>query len=134
LSPQYLTAVRQTDALIGKVLKTVSSTTESSEHTLVVVTTDHGGSGHTHSAPALYADYRIPFLVWGPGISPGTDLYVLNRTYADPGTRRVGYAAPRQPIRNGDVGNLVLDALGLPAIPGSELDADQDLEVFAPIR
>jgi hypothetical protein len=68
----------------------------------------------------------------GGGVPAGVDLYSLNPTYADPGTARPGYAAPRQPIRNGDVGNLVLDVLGFPAIPGSELDAAQDLEITAP--
>ena len=59
----------------------------------------------------------------------GTDLYALNPSYADPGTARVGYAATLQPVRNGDVGNLVLDVLGQSPIPGSELDHGQDLEV-----
>ena len=47
-----------------------------------------------------------------------------------PASAGVGYGADPQPVRNGDVANLVLDVLGLPAIPDSELDADQDLEVF----
>jgi hypothetical protein len=64
-------------------------------------------------------------------VPAGVDLYDINPTYADPGRRRPGYAAARQPVRNGDVGNLVLDVLGLPAIPGSELDRAQDLEVLA---
>ena len=95
------------------------------------MTADHGGLGAGHADPRRYADYRVPFLVWGPGVPAGADLYALNPTYADPGNRRVGYAAALQPVRNGDVGNLVLDVLGLPAIPHSELDAAQDLEVFA---
>ena len=44
---------------------------------------------------------------------------------------RPGYTADLQPVRNGDVGNLVLDVLGYGPIPGSELDYAQDLEVFA---
>ena len=127
MSPAYLTAVRQTDVLIGRILDAVSAGGD----TLVVVTADHGGQGRGHSDPRRLADYRIPFLVWGPGVPAGADLYALNPTYADPGTARVGYAAARQPVRNGDVANLVLDALGYGPIPGSELDVDQDLEVFA---
>jgi predicted AlkP superfamily pyrophosphatase or phosphodiesterase len=132
LSPEYLTAVRQSDTLIGRVLKTVTSTTDSLDHTMVVVTADHGGRGKGHADRMLLADYRIPFLVWGPGVPGDTDLYDLNPTYADPGTQRVGYAAAGQPVRNGDVGNLVLDVLVLPARHGSELDAAQDLEVTQP--
>jgi len=129
MSPAYLTAVRQSDALVGKVMTTIAKTADSREHTLLVVTADHGGIGPTHSDPTLLANYRIPFLAWGPGVPAATDLYSLNPTYADPGKRRVGYAAPRQPIRNGDIGNLVLDVLGLPPIPKSELDYAQDLEL-----
>ncbi len=131
MSPEYRKAVRQSDYLVGRVLATISATAESSEHTLVVVTADHGGLGPGHSDPRKFADYRIPFLVWGPGVPAGVDLYDLNPTYADPGRLRVGYGTAKQPVRNGDVGNLVLDVLGLPPIPHSELDFDQDLEVFA---
>ncbi len=129
MSAPYLQAVRQSDALVGKVMKTIAATESSREHTLLVVTTDHGGVGPNHFDPTKLGNYRIPFFAWGPEVPAGADLYALNPTYADPGTRRVGYAAARQPIRNGDVGNLVLDVLGLPPIPQSELDYAQDLEV-----
>ncbi len=132
LSPAYLAAVKRSDYLIGRVLATIGKTPESSEHTLVLVTADHGGRGPTHLDPTVYADYRVPFFAWGPGVPAGADLYALNPTYADPGTKRVGYAAALQPVRNGDVANLVLDVLGQPPIPLSELDYAQDLEVFAP--
>jgi hypothetical protein len=132
MSPAYLTAVRKTDRQISRLFSVLFRDPAQREHTLLIVTSDHGGQGTTHSTAGAYADYRIPFLVMGGGVPAGVDLYSLNPTYADPGTTRPGYAAPRQPIRNGDVGNLVLDVLGLPAIPGSELDAAQDLEVVAP--
>ncbi len=132
LSPQYLTAVRKTDRQIGRLFSVLFRDPEQRDHTLLIVTSDHGGQGTSHSNASAYADYRIPFLVMGGGVPAGVDLYSLNPTYADPGTTRPGYAAARQPIRNGDVGNLVLDVLGLPAIPGSELDRAQDLEVTAP--
>ncbi len=131
LSPTYLAAVRQTDVLIGQILETIEATPESRDHTLVVVTADHGGKGRGHSDPHRLADYRIPFLVWGPEVPAGEDLYALNPTYADPGRTRPGYTADLQPVRNGDIGNLVLDVLGYGPIPGSELDYAQDLEVFA---
>jgi arylsulfatase A-like enzyme len=132
LSPAYLTAVRKTDRQIGRLFSVLFRDPEQRDHTLLVVTSDHGGEGTTHSTASAYADYRIPFLVMGGGVPAGVDLYDLNPTYADPGTTRPGYAAARQPIRNGDVGNLVLDVLGFPALNGSELDAAQDLEVTQP--
>jgi hypothetical protein len=132
LSPAYLTAVRKTDRQIGRLFSVLFRDPEQRDHTLLIVTSDHGGQGTTHSDASAYADYRIPFLVMGGGVPAGVDLYSLNPTYADPGTTRPGYAAARQPIRNGDVGNLVLDVLGLPPIPHSELDFNQDLDVFGP--
>ena len=132
LSPAYLTAVRKTDRQIGRLFDVLFRDPGQRDHTLLVVTSDHGGQGTSHSNASAYADYRIPFLVFGGGVPAGVDLYSLNPTYADPGTTRPGYAAPRQPIRNGDIGNLVLDVLGFSAIPGSELDAAQDLEVQQP--
>jgi hypothetical protein len=131
LSPAYLTAVKKTDRQIGRLFSVLFRDPEQRDHTLLVVTSDHGGQGTTHSTASAYADYRIPFLVMGGGVPAGVDLYDLNPTYADPGTTRPGYAAPRQPIRNGDVGNLVLDVLGFPPLPGSELNVTQDLEVLA---
>ena len=104
---------------------------ESRDHTLVVVTADHGGIGPSHSDPRKFADYRIPFLVWGPGVPAGVDLYDLNPTYADPGSLRVGYgkaaAAGPQRRRRQPGPRRPRPA----AIPHSELDYDQDLEVFA---
>ncbi len=132
MSPEYRKAVRQSDYLVGRVLATISATAESLDNTLVIVTADHGGIGPDHSDPSKPANYRVPFLVWGPGVPAGVDLYDLNPTYADPGRLRVGYDEAKQPVRNGDIANLVLDVLGLPPIPHSEHDYEQDLEVFAP--
>ena len=70
-------------------------------------------------------DYRVPFLVWGPGVTHG-DLYDLNPTYADPGRRRILFDGP-QPIRNGDVANLAASLLWLGPVAHSLWDADQSL-------
>lgn len=129
LSPQYLAAVRKTDRQLGTLLDTVAANPTLAEHLTVVLTADHGfvPGQRTHS-PRVLADYRIPFLAWGAGVQPG-DLYALNPDYRNPRKRHPGYAAARQPVRNGDLGNLALDLLGLGPIPGSDLNADQDLDV-----
>ena len=63
------------------------------------------------------------------GVRHGADLYALNPGYRDPGRRRSSHATRRQPVRNGDVANLVTDLLGLEPVGGSQLDAQQDLDV-----
>ena len=52
------------------------------------MTADHGGKGRGQPHPHRLADYRIPFLVWGPEAPGGEDLYLLNPTYGDPGRTR----------------------------------------------
>jgi predicted AlkP superfamily pyrophosphatase or phosphodiesterase len=129
MSPAYLDAVRATDRLLGKVVKSIQADDTLAGNTVLVVTADHGGKGANHRDPTKLANYRIPFIVWGPGVDHGADLYDLNPDYADPGRKRTTYASGRQPVRNGDVANLVTDLLGLDPLAGSQLDSEQDLDV-----
>lgn len=131
MSKPYLDAVRATDKNVRTVLRAIKKSGAQAE-TLVIITADHGGVGPNHVDTSLFGNYRIPFLVRGPGVPKKTDLYSLNPAFKDPRKAQPAYAAKRQPVRNGMVANLTLDALGYAAVPGSELDAAQDLEVFAP--
>lgn len=125
MSAPYLDAVREVDRLLGELLDAVDHAGPSMA---VILTADHGGQGPGHGDPTLAADYTVPFFVRAPGVPGGTDLYDLNPQLRDPGTGRPAYDGP-QPVRNGDLANLVTDLLGLPAVPGSTLDAAQDLQV-----
>jgi predicted AlkP superfamily pyrophosphatase or phosphodiesterase len=129
MSQDYLDAVRQVDGLIGDLVATLENHPKTlGNHTVLVVTSDHGGSGVGHDENDRLANYRVPFLVWGPGVAAGRDLYALNDDYRDPGKKRTRYSDDKQPVRNGAVANLVADLLGLEAIKGSEHDAAQDLD------
>lgn len=124
----YLDAVRRTDRRIGRLVGLLTRDPALTGTTLVV-TADHGGEGRSgHARADLLANYRIPFIAWGAGVTPGTDLYALNTDRTDPGTERVGWRGP-QPVRNAEVANLALDLLGLPAVRGSRADAAQDLDL-----
>ncbi len=125
----YRQAIRGVDGYLGEVLKLVESDAAFKGRTVLIVGTDHGGAGFGHSDARKVENYTIPIFVWGAGVSRG-DLYAFNRqTRADPGTERVDYACEKQPIRNGDTGNLALSLLGLGPIPTSMINARQDLRV-----
>ena len=128
MSPAYLTAVERVDSLVGKLLRAIEAHPDLAG-TAVILTADHGGAARQrhHDAARRYANYRVPFLVWGSGIDAG-NLYAMNTAYADPGRRRVFYSG-RQPVRNGDLANLALDLLGLGPVPHSKYDVRQNLEI-----
>lgn len=128
-STRYRKAVRRADAQVGRLLRALDNRPELKQDLTLIVTADHGGTGTNHKDRTLRANYRVPFFVWGASVPRRADLYDLNSDYAGPGKRHPGYAAARQPVRNGMVANLALDLLGLPAVQGSELNADQDLDV-----
>jgi predicted AlkP superfamily pyrophosphatase or phosphodiesterase len=128
-SPAYHRAVKATDAQLKRILRTISKRPKLRRTTTVLLTSDHGGQGREHGDPAKRVNYTVPFLAWGAGVDKGADLYRLNRgDRRNPGPRRPGYART-QPIRNADIGNLALDLLDLPPVPGSRINADQSLDV-----
>jgi len=129
MSGPYLRAVRHTDTQVGRILNAITASSFLRAHTNVVLTSDHGGSSTSHSDATMLANYRVPFMVWGIGVSRGTDLYALNSgDRRDPRVGRPTYAGV-QPIRNGEVANLVLDLLDLPSVPGSTFNTRQGLSV-----
>ncbi|HLP77131.1 MAG TPA: alkaline phosphatase family protein [Candidatus Paceibacterota bacterium] len=126
----YLQVVKAMDARLGTVFEIIETNSFLAGRTMVLLTVDHGGSGMDHSNPEAYENFTIPFYVWGPGTASGADLYAINRTTrADPGTNRPLNDASVQPIRNGDIANLGLRLLGLPPVPGSCINASQELMV-----
>ena len=127
-SAAYREAVRATDRRLGMLVRAITGHGRLDKHLVVIVTADHGGSGRHHGDANRLVNYRVPFLVWGPTVARGASLYALNPDYANPGKRRTTYSETRQPVRNGDVANLALDLLGLPAVKGSEHDRAQDLD------
>jgi hypothetical protein len=134
-SPNYLQAVATIDGYLAKVLHLVESDATLAGQTTIIVTADHGGVDLNHGEAQRPENYTIPMFVWGAGVDRG-DLYAMNvGTRADPGDSRPDYTtAPNgypQPIRNGDTGNLALGLLGLGPIPGSMINARQDLRVRA---
>ena len=132
-SHEWNLAAEAEDGYLGAIFDVIENNATLKDHTAIILTADHGGTGTGHGSASDPANYTVPLLVWGPGVAANRDLYELNpTTRLDPGTGRPDYNAAIQPIRNGEVGNLALDLLGLGAIPGSSIDSAQDLAVPEP--
>lgn len=129
----YMKAVAKADAAVGKIMEAIAADKALADSTVLLVTTDHGGTGNNHKDAKDPLNYTIPFFAWGTGVAKGANLYELNAaSRKDPGEERVAYDAAAQPIRNGDAANLALKLLGLPAVPGSTIGAKQDLVLAKP--
>ncbi|MGD9960425.1 alkaline phosphatase family protein [Nocardioides sp.] len=130
-SAEYAAALTETDRLIQRLLTTINSSSRLRGTTMVILTSEHGGSDRPGTPATLVDNYRVPLVITGPGVATGADLYTLNPQYTRPGHTRPTYAGA-QPIRNTDIANLVTSSLGLPAIPGSTQNSDQSFTVLAP--
>jgi hypothetical protein len=132
-SSQYNTAIATVDGYLGQLFGVIeNSSSPLKGKTAIVLSADHGGNGTGHSDATNSLNYTIPFYVWGAGVGHG-DLYAFNTdSRTNPGTNRPDYTVSGQPIRNGDGGNLAMSLLGLDAIPGSLINAAQNLRATTP--
>lgn len=127
----YMQAVRRVDDRLGEIVEAIENHPQMAGRTALILTADHGGTGHSHGAGEP-EHYTIPFYIWAPGV-PAGDLYASGaRGFADPGAERPGFAAARQPIRNGAAANLSLAMLGLGPVPGSTIASGGELQAFVP--
>ena len=129
-SEAYRAAIRKVDAQLGRIFNMIESNPQFRGNVTIFLTSDHGGKDHNHANNLLPEVYTIPVYVWGCGVARGKDLYALNQgTRRDPGTSHPLHTDPVQPIRNGDGANLALKLLDLGPIPGSTINARQDLVI-----
>lgn len=128
-SKRYRAAVRRADARVGEVMKTIKGHPDVKGRTSVVLTSDHGGQGKKHGDTDVLANYRVPFIVRGPGVARNTDLYDLSDAIADPGRTQPAYGADKQPVRNGAAANVVLRLIGLDPVPGSEFNDEGQIRL-----
>jgi len=116
-TPAYLTAVQRMDALVGQIVGALQSPSLAGRAALII-TADHGGVNNHHADKTDRRNFEIPFYVFAPGVTAGDAYAAFDNRFA-PGETNPGYEAPKQPLRNGDAGNLALFMLGLEPIPKS---------------
>ena len=129
-SEEYLAAVQQSSAYVGRVLRTIARSDSLRSRTAVVLTADHGGEGVSHQDTGLPIVYTVPFLVWGEGIARSADLYDLNPQRVDPGSGQPDYFSGDPPVRNLDVASLVTTYLGLGQVPGGTAPQTDPLQAW----
>jgi predicted AlkP superfamily pyrophosphatase or phosphodiesterase len=71
-SPEYVSAVEHADLLIGKMRRALADA-EMADHTMVLVTADHGGKGTSHGGDTM-EEIEIPWILSGPGVRRAHEL------------------------------------------------------------
>jgi predicted AlkP superfamily pyrophosphatase or phosphodiesterase len=104
-TPQYDAAVEEADRLIGLVLDALRDS-GMADHSLVLVTADHGGKGKGHGGSTL-EEIEIPWIIRGRGLVPGRELPPTVNTYDTAAT--IAYALGLTPPK-GWIARPVLDA------------------------
>ena len=124
-SAPWNAAVAAVDVRLAQLFAAVDARPALRGRLAIVLTADHGGGGggaaSGHSDATRIENVTIPFFVWAQGFPPGAEIHTLLANRWDPGATRPDYNAARQPLRNGDSGNLSLALLGLGPVPGSWL-------------
>jgi arylsulfatase A-like enzyme len=114
LSPEQLSVLRRADQAIGSLLDALEQAGLRGD-TLIIVTADHGGHDQTHGTNAPQ-DMTIPWIVYGPGVTPGPIGAPINTTDT---AATAAWVLGLTPPLNWD-GRPVLEAFGLPAAPRAE--------------
>jgi hypothetical protein len=130
--PAYQKAVRKAFQRVAAIRRSIAKQPEMAGRTLLVVTGTGGAQKAKGSSRTWAQSYRVPMWVTGPGVPADSDLYTLNPSFSSPGKQQLGYSGA-QPIRVGDLTNLVTRTLGLPPVPGSSMDPEQRFQVFDPL-
>ena len=132
-SQAYNQAVITVDEVLGQIIEIMESHPQLHDHSALVLTADHGGTGYGHGDASSSTNYTIPLYVWSPALDlpAGSDLYDLNPDIRqNPQTNRPDYDENPQPIRNRDTANLILNLLGLDTTLGNG-STNRILNIFA---
>lgn len=123
MSPEYISKVPEIDADVGMLLDALRQA-GLAETTLLIFTADHGGHGTNHMT-GLGVDMNIPWIVYGPGVEPGTALTSSVKVYDTAATSIWGLGFP---LPSDMKGQPVLEAFRSGMEVECELAGTQSLE------
>jgi len=72
MSDVQMKAVRNSDRCLETLVEAVANS-ELARDTVIIVSSDHGGKGHSHSG-RIREDRLIPWIAWGAGVRPGYEI------------------------------------------------------------
>jgi len=128
----YMREIQKMDQYLGSISKMINKYDHLKRSTFFILTSDHGGDEEDHKLISNKFNFTIPFIVWGPGVAEGEDLYALNKkSRRNPEDRQIHFDSDGQPIRNSDAANLILQILDSPPIDGSAINLGQDLNIYS---
>ncbi len=78
-TPEYFAELKKADVRIGKIVNAVQEA-GIAEHTVILVTADHGGKDKGHGGKSLN-EVQVPWIVYGKGVQRGRQLNSTIITY-----------------------------------------------------
>jgi len=78
-SPEQIAAFADVDAALGVVRKAIEAAGVA-DNTVLIISADHGGHDKTHGSNSP-EDMNIPWIAWGKGVKPNTEIKAPVKTY-----------------------------------------------------
>ena len=132
----YRAAVAEVDREIAALLAFIDADPLLRGRVAVILTADHGGGVPfiSHKVQTAPEDFLVPLLLWLGADGQPSELAAMNadRRAVVAASQYVDNAATPQPIRNAEVGNIAMQLMGLPPIPGSVANGKHDLRLSEP--
>ncbi len=131
----YRKSLQRIDQELASLLSKIQQSQSLAGRVAIVLTSDHGGGVPftSHTDPEAPINFTIPFMVWSGVNQKPVDLYLINKVSRHcPGANERFTPNQLPPIRNADAANVCLTLLGLPPVPGSTVNARQELLVALP--
>lgn len=126
LTKEYFNSLKAIDNDIGEILKFLD---KYSNNYIIILTSDHGGFKQDHNDNKIKENFTIPFYIYLKDYDKKIDLYSLcDNRYKPNKNINPSIKQIKQPIRNGDIANLVLQLQGImKEIDGSNINTDKSI-------